>query len=227
MFFASMACGGSDATPAGGGDGSAPPGGGADAAGAGDSGANATDATSAKCPDFIPCGGAVVGTWVPDPICKPATQVSGGNGCAGETWDVSTVMSEIAWTFRADLTMSVDLTTSGFATVTTSDMCLAQNGVTACADAGPTYARRILFVGGKASSGGCTTGAAGCRCTIDFTPTPVAEPGTYSLSATQLSARVADDTAEVFDYCVTGSKLQMRLVRNGAPTGAPASYVRR
>jgi hypothetical protein len=200
------------------------------AAGAmGAAGATGAAGTTGKCPDFVPCGGNVVGTWAPDPICAPATQASGGNGCTGETWDVSHVVSQPTWTFRADGTMTVALSTSGFATVTTNDTCLAKNTPpVTCADAGPAYAKHIFFAGGMPSSGGCVPSGTDCRCTIDFTPTPVEAPGSYSPSGTTLSVKVGDSMPTVFDYCASATKLQMRRqAANGVPASDPASYVKR
>jgi hypothetical protein len=146
----------------------------------------------------------------------------------GETWDVTTVVSSVTWTFRADHTMTVRLVASGFATVTAPDACLpSSNGATvACADAGPSYAARIVFIGGKASSGGCARSGADCRCTIDFTPAPVDGPGSYLTAGTTLSAVVFDDPPTVFDYCVAGSKLSIRNHDPNGAMGEPGSYVK-
>jgi hypothetical protein len=189
----------------------------------------AAGTTGVKCPDFVPCGGNVVGTWAPDPTCAPATQASGGDGCTGETWDVSHVVSQPTWTFRADKTMTVALSASGFATVTTNDTCLAKNvPPVTCADAGPTYAKRISFAGGMPSSGGCVASGTDCRCTVDFTPMPVEGPGSYSLSGTTLSAKVGDSMPTTFDYCASATKLQMRRQASpGLPASDPGSYVKR
>jgi hypothetical protein len=193
-----------------------------------DGDAGTPGAAKPRCPEFVPCGGDVLGTWAPDPTCAPTTKAVGRGTCAGEVWDVTTVASPLTWTFRADHTMTVRLAVSGFATVTSSDACPpSSNGVpVACADAGPAYAARIVFVGGKASSGGCARSGADCRCTIVFTPTPVDAPGSYSTAGTTLSAFVSGNPPTVFDYCVADSKLRMRNPDPNGATGEPGSFVK-
>ena len=194
-----------------------------DGGGAGVTGA--PDAAGVKCPDFDPCGGDVVGTWTPDPACAAPARASGGSNC--ETWDVSGVVPQVAWTFRADHMMSLHLSTSGTATVTASDPCLVSNGAPiACADAGPMFASRISFAGGKASSGGCAASAAGCRCTIAFTATPIDGPGMYAISGMTMMAMLGDDKPLTFDYCVSGSKLEMRRHDTSVANGDVSRYVR-
>jgi hypothetical protein len=193
-----------------------------------DGGAGAADAARPRCPEFVPCGGDVIGTWAPDPTCAPTTKTVGGGSCAGEAWDVTTVVSSVTWTFRADHTMTVRLAASGFATVTAPDACLpSSNGApVACADAGPAYAARIVFMGSTASSGGCARSGADCRCRIDFTPVPVDAPGSYSTAGTMLSAVVGNRAPTVFDYCVADSKLTMRNPAPNGATGEPGSFVK-
>jgi hypothetical protein len=187
------------------------PGAAGDAGGVSEGGA---EAAPAACSEFTPCGGDLVGTWASDHACTPTT-ISQVDGCQGETFDATAVVSTTTWTFRAGGTMTIALSAAGPTTVQVTDACLTKRGAgkpVTCTDAsaGALYASEILFQGGKASASTCQPGANGiCNCTVTFVADPRSLEGTYSVAGTAVTANLGGDQV-TSDYCVSGATLKMR-----------------
>jgi hypothetical protein len=177
------------------------------------------------CESFTACGGNVVGTWHVDRACAPPTRIAGAQICGGEIYDLTKVVSELAWTFRADGTASLALMTTGPATSAFPAPCNQGGGVmVACADLGATY-ERVTFVGGKAKAGACHETGGTCTCPLTFTAAPVTSDGTYSTSGTTLQFMLAGASGTL-QYCATATTLKLQGELVGSSDLAVAVYAR-
>jgi hypothetical protein len=198
LALSAVACGGgatsSDAGGAGGGN---------------DGGAGSDGGDGGFCSAFFACGGDVVGTWRVDPLCVPAMKVQSG-GCQDEEFDLTQIVSDATWTFRADLTMTLTLTAAGAATVRAPAACLVSGGApVACADAGAMLSGRIAIVGSKATTATCQSAGTVCTCAIPFVAAPVQGTGTYSTAGTTLTFTLGASTLTA-DYCASPSVFKER-----------------
>jgi hypothetical protein len=197
-------------------------GGGVAPTGAADGGAGAG---GAFCETFSACGGDLVGTWKADRSCAPPASIGGASICAGETYDLTKVSSEITWTFRGDGTASVALATSGTATITSPTPCTQASGATvACADLRAMY-ERIAFVGAKTTGGACRESGGACSCPVTFEAVPVSGAGTYATSGTTLQLAIAG-TSSTAQYCATTTTLKIQGMILGGADGKLAAYAK-
>ena len=179
-------------------------------------------------PSFRPCGGDVVGTWRAVPTCNPVQPTHSLNGCQGETFDLTGVVSTVTWTFGEDHSFTITTSAQGSATVSAPTACLI--GTTGlpldCDDAGAgaMYAARIAFTGGKAGAPTCTAAADACQCTIPFVSAPAISNNTYSTSGTTLTV-IQSGGSNPLDYCVSGNTLDAH-VRIVAGTAGDVDLVR-
>lgn len=215
LALASQGCGGGGASP----DGAA------GTTGAGGTGAGGTGGAAGGCAAFAACGGNVVGTWRISRRCVAPMKVQAGS-CAGEEFDFMKVVSDLTWTFAADLTQTVTLTASGSATVKAPEACLVASGAPiACADAGAMYAPRIAIVGAKAGTPTCQSAAGICTCAIPFVAAPEQGTGPYSVSGTALTFTLGAD-ANTVDYCATATTLTLQTRETSTSPARASAYDR-
>jgi hypothetical protein len=132
------------------------------------------------------------------------------SSCEGEAWDLDGVTTTVTWTFAADQTFTVNISTEGPVTVTSPQACLVDgNGLQiACTadDAGERYAGSIFLSGGAPGAPACDTPPAACHCTIPFVPAPLVLAGTYTTVGSTLTLSLAGGLGDFpTDYCVSGN----------------------
>jgi hypothetical protein len=172
-------------------------------------------ATAAACSDFAACGGDIVGTWRTSAACAPPARIS-GSICQGDTFELGAVKNQMTWSFSADRSFTLGLSTTGAGKVTVPSPCVVSGGATvACADVGAMYVERIRFVGASITSGPCQEAGGMCSCPLTFAADPAAmAAGTYALSGTSLTFMLGDDVG-MFSYCVAGRTMKWQSASTG------------
>jgi hypothetical protein len=94
-----------------------------------------------------------------------------------------------------------------------------------CADtsAGATYQNRVQFPGGTPAALHCQDTNGICTCSLSLTAAPMNLSGTYVTTATTLTVSPGQGTI-VFDYCVAGSVLKLRVHNNDGSLGVTLLY---
>lgn len=197
--WALMSCGGSSA-------GGSPDGGGAD-------GGN----SNASCGTVRPCGGNIVGTWKFAASCIVDQSILGLD--ATQICDTATINAEDSAitgmaTFKADMTYSVNLTsTPKFKLVVPND-CLQG---AACADI------QAAITGDPTSdiqSASCSTQGSACVCNVVSQSMTQTETGTYTTSGSTLTSGPSADQQDDTPYCVQGNQLHVISVDMSTSMGA-------
>ena len=214
LAFVTLGCAGG----AGSAGGAGAPDSGAGAGGTADTGASgatgSAGAGGASCStQFTACGGSLVGSWSADEKCQTPGLIEFQGNCAGETGDLTKVLSQDGWMFAANDSFTYTLSASGPAVVVLPDECLQmESPPLSCTDAsaGATYQHRIDFPGGTPGALHCQDANGTCTCALSIAAAPMNLSGTYTTTGATLTISPAQGTI-VFDYCVAGTTLKLRV----------------
>jgi hypothetical protein len=171
---------------------------------------------SESCPDFVPCGGSIVGTWQYDSICIEHSEIlgafpaicatgtvieSGGGTVTGMVTATATSVTRTIDT-STDATILINATCSalGCASIQSMVESMVPGATAMCTEAGTTPER--------------------CRCMITFTTT-IDDTQDYTITGNTMTT--AD--GRTFDLCVdaTGGTLQYRETGDSPEPGVSTS----
>jgi len=229
LTLLALGCGSSAGTARGDADAAGASGGGAGGA-TGEGGSGATGAAGAgggSCStQFTACGGSLVGSWAADEKCQPPWLVEFQGNCDGETSDFTKVSSQKSWMFGANGSFTYTLSASGPGTIVFPDACLPmESPPLSCADAsvGATYQHRVEFPGGAPGPLHCQDANSTCTCALSLAAAPMNLAGTYATTATTLTVSPAQGPT-IFDYCVAGTTLKLRVHNADGSLGVTLLY---
>jgi hypothetical protein len=147
---------------------------------------------------FTPCGGNLVGTWAYQITCGTAALAT--TQCPGAS--MTSPQPSGTFTFNADGTYSLHLTTEESGTETVPASCLA--GVTSCNQLDSTISTSGIDIAVTACSGDASQG---CTCTVSESGT-LTETGTYTTAGNGFTTTASGGAAGApTEYCVMGATL--------------------
>jgi hypothetical protein len=163
---------------------------------------------SEDCPDFVPCGGSIVGTWAYESICIEHSEITGAFPliCAtgtvieagGGTVDGTITATETSITRRIDTatnaTILINPTCSGLGCDNLEMMVesMVPGAMATCVEAGTTPER--------------------CRCDVTFNTT-IDETQTYTITGNTMTT----GTGRTFDICVDASSGTLQYRETDGP----------
>jgi len=212
VFLAAIACAAVATAGCGDGKGSTGTGGVGGGGGTGGSGASCTGVETA-------CGGDVVGTWAIAKVCDLFVSTPGTPLCTGTEYIQSAVTETGTITFKADGTVTEDLTGTGTFREVVPSTCVEVLGT--CAEIDASF--QMLVRPGVYTSASCASAASGsCDCTAAFNTTATVS-GTYTTSGPTLTLMNTTNTSTPASYCVQGSTMAFSVASQTG--GPPAVYV--
>lgn len=180
-------------------------------AGCGGGGATTT------CGTTDPCGGDVVGTWLPAGSCvsRPSLQALymtelGAECPSGKSvsiGDATQDWAHVSATFNADLTYMGTTTFEDSVQILVPNACLVTRS---CTDLDADFQAMVTPFGGI-SAASCLQGGATCTCSItqqQYT----ADSGSYSTAGVLLTMTPTGGVATDSRYCVRGSELHLMTI---------------
>ncbi|HMF43509.1 MAG TPA: hypothetical protein VKQ32_22705 [Polyangia bacterium] len=174
----------------------------------------------ASCGTTAPCGGDVVGTWVPDGSCVNQASIQAtymnavGLECpAGSMVSIVEATSDwarVASMFDVGGTYSGTATFSATVAIAVPAACLVSR---TCAGLDADFRSMVDPAGGIAAAS-CTDGGTACTCSITQQLSRT-DTGTYQTSGNTLTLMPAGRDQTDTPYCVRGSELHL-LALDGA-----------
>src|SRR5262245_1254658 len=186
---------------------------------------------SASCGKTEPCGGDVVGTWVPHVSCvsraslqsRYMSQLGGEcpSGSAVSVFDATSDWATVSSTFNADGSYSGTRSFSATVQILVPTACLVTRS---CADLDANL-RGMIDPATGIVAGSCRSADTACACSVSQQQPTVAESGTYTTSGTVLTTTPAGGTATETPYCVRGSELHLLSIDTTAGTQTIANDI--
>jgi hypothetical protein len=163
-----------------------------------------------SCAGFTACGGNAVGNWKITGTCLSGNPEP-DESCPEGTADASglTITGNIM--LNSDMTYSSQTTVGGSMKMTVPPSCLMQGGITVTCD----QLQQVLQLSvadpeSPFSAATCKSAGSNCACTFTFKSTPSTEQGTYATAGNVMTVTPSGGTPETQDYCVSGTKLQLK-----------------
>jgi hypothetical protein len=174
-----------------------------------------------ECPDYMPCGGDVVGSWRIRSICGETATAAPESPCADASPTEPSLMIDALYTFNADGTATFSGTANADFLLEISDACAMDQYGT---DAQSLCTLLPILGAGGLGAGGtdempedipimidCDYADGICNCHIVEGPIPIMESSTYEISGNQITmTNTEDGTVTTGDFCVDGDDLDIR-----------------
>ncbi len=184
--------------------------------GSGGSAGNSQPADAGACPNVMPCGGDVVGTWTVTSSCLNVTGDLNlslvGAGCPSGPVTGSLQVTG-TWTANSDGTYTDDTVTSGDENITLGSSCLVISSTPVKCDGAANLLASVLGYSSldcpSAASGGCDCSAKVEQTgTIGFVSMAPSTSGNYETSGNVIT--ISGDSGDTqYSYCVSGNKMTL------------------
>jgi hypothetical protein len=188
---------------------------------------------ASSCGDLQPCGGDLVGTWVPNGSCVNTGSIQtqymnllGGECPSGTALSVVNATSnwaKVSSTFNDDGSYAGTSTFSASIQLLVPNACLVTRG---CADLDADLRATVDPAKGIVAAS-CLNAETACSCSITQSRPTINEAGTYSVSGTTLTLTPTGGTPEDVPYCVSDGELHLIRIDSGGAIASDIVLVKR